>query len=61
LWGFLAALLINQAVRRTRIIASMQRLGVTMIAAALVVPASTARLLTDSFHRMIGMSTLLGG
>ncbi len=35
------------------IIASMQVLGVTLIAAALVVPAITARLLTDSFHRMI--------
>lgn len=35
------------------IIASMQILGVTMIAAALVVPAIVARLLTDSFHRMI--------
>jgi ABC-type Mn2+/Zn2+ transport system permease subunit len=43
------------------IIASMQILGVTMIAAALVVPAITARLLTDSFHRMILFSTLIGG
>jgi ABC-type Mn2+/Zn2+ transport system permease subunit len=43
------------------IIASMQILGVTMIAAALVVPAITARLLTDSFHRMILLSTLIGG
>ena len=42
------------------IIASMQILGVTMIAAALVVPAITARLLTDSFHRMIAISTGLG-
>lgn len=43
------------------IIASMQVLGVTLIAAALVVPAITARLLTDSFHRMIFLSTLIGG
>jgi ABC-type Mn2+/Zn2+ transport system permease subunit len=43
------------------IIASMQILGVTMIAAALVVPAITARLLTDSFHRMILLSTTIGG
>ncbi len=42
------------------IIASIQILGVTMIAAALVVPAITARLLTDSFHRMIAISTALG-
>ncbi|MCI0393777.1 MAG: metal ABC transporter permease [Chloroflexi bacterium] len=42
------------------IIASIQILGVTMIAAALVVPAITARLLTDSFHRMIVLSTGLG-
>lgn len=42
------------------IIASIQILGVTMIAAALVVPAITARLLTDSFHRMIAISTGVG-
>jgi manganese/iron transport system permease protein/iron/zinc/copper transport system permease protein len=42
------------------IIASMQVLGVTMIAAALVIPAITARLLTDSFHRMVGLSVGLG-
>ncbi|MCP4359292.1 MAG: metal ABC transporter permease [Chloroflexi bacterium] len=43
------------------IIASIQILGVTMIAAALVIPAITARLLTDSFHRMIVISTGMGG
>ena len=42
------------------LIASMQILGVTLIAAALVVPAITARLLTDSFNRMILLSTLIG-
>jgi manganese/iron transport system permease protein/iron/zinc/copper transport system permease protein len=42
------------------IIASMQVLGVTLIAAALIIPAITARLLTDSFHRMIFFSTLIG-
>ena len=42
------------------LIASMQILGVTLIAAALVIPAITARLLTDSFNRMIVISTLLG-
>lgn len=42
------------------LIASMQILGVTLIAAALVIPAITARLMTDSFNRMILLSTLLG-
>ncbi len=42
------------------IIVSMQVLGVTLIAAALVVPAITARLLTDSFVRMLLLSTLSG-
>lgn len=42
------------------LIASMQILGVTLIAAALVVPAITARLLTDSFHRMVLLSVLIG-
>lgn len=42
------------------LIVSMQILGVTLIAAALVVPAITARLLTDSFNRMILISTVLG-
>lgn len=43
------------------LIASMQILGVTLIAAALVTPAITARLLTDSFDRMILYSTTIGG
>ena len=42
------------------IIASMNILGVTLIAAALVIPAITARLLTDSFSRMMLLSTLIG-
>jgi len=42
------------------LIASLQILGVTLIAAALVIPAITARLLTDSFHRIILMSTAFG-
>ncbi len=42
------------------LIASMQILGVTLIAAALVVPAITARLLTDSFHRMVAYSMAIG-
>lgn len=43
------------------ILASMQVLGVTLIAAALVIPAATARLLTHNFARMLGLSTTLGG
>jgi ABC-type Mn2+/Zn2+ transport system permease subunit len=42
------------------VIASMQILGVTMIAAIIVVPAVTARLLTDSFARMLVLSTVIG-
>ncbi|MDH5256728.1 MAG: metal ABC transporter permease [Gammaproteobacteria bacterium] len=42
------------------IIASMNVVGVTMIAATLVIPASTARLLTDSFGRMLVMSAGIG-
>jgi len=42
------------------LIASMQILGVTLIAAALVIPAITSRLLTDSFNRMILLSSAIG-
>ncbi|MCB0091277.1 MAG: metal ABC transporter permease [Caldilineaceae bacterium] len=42
------------------LIAALQILGVTMIAAALVIPAITARLMTDSFNRMILLSAMLG-
>ena len=42
------------------IIASMQVLGVTLIAAALVIPAITARLLTDSFNRMVVYAVTIG-
>ena len=42
------------------VVVSMQILGVTMIAAALVIPPIVARLLTNSFNQMIIMSTLIG-
>lgn len=42
------------------IIVSMQVIGVTMIAAAIIVPAATARLLTDNFNRMVILSVLIG-
>ena len=43
------------------VIASLQVLGVTLIAAALVIPPVTARLLTDSFTRLFVLAALLGG
>ena len=42
------------------IVASINVVGVTLIAATLVIPSTTARLLTDSFARMIVLSTLIG-
>src|SRR5215213_5749096 len=42
------------------IVASLNVVGVTLIAAAIVLPPTTARLLTDSFGRMLILSTLLG-
>jgi ABC-type Mn2+/Zn2+ transport system permease subunit len=43
------------------ILSSMQVLGVTLIAAAIVIPAATARLLTNNFTTMLLLSTSLGG
>lgn len=43
------------------ILVSMKVLGVTLIAAALVVPAVVARMLTNSFARMLWISALIGG
>ncbi|MBA2496004.1 MAG: metal ABC transporter permease [Acidimicrobiia bacterium] len=43
------------------ILATMQVLGVTLIAAALVIPATVARMLTDSFARMLLLATGIGG
>src|SRR6266566_7962735 len=42
------------------VIVSMQILGVTMIAAIIVVPAVTARLLTDSFAHLLLIATAIG-
>jgi ABC-type Mn2+/Zn2+ transport system permease subunit len=42
------------------ILASMNVMGVTLVAAAVVVPAATARLLTHSFNRLLLLSTLIG-
>jgi manganese/iron transport system permease protein/iron/zinc/copper transport system permease protein len=43
------------------ILASMKVLGVTLIAAALVVPATVARMLTNRFSRMLWLSAGIGG
>jgi manganese/iron transport system permease protein/iron/zinc/copper transport system permease protein len=43
------------------ILATMRVLGVTLIAATLVIPPTVARMLTRSFARMLGLSTAIGG
>jgi ABC-type Mn2+/Zn2+ transport system permease subunit len=42
------------------ILVSMQVMGVTLIAAALVIPASAARLLTQRFDRLLWLAGLMG-
>src|SRR3954470_23969844 len=42
------------------IVASLNVVGVTLIAAAIVIPPTTARLLTDSFGKMLIFSTVIG-
>jgi manganese/iron transport system permease protein/iron/zinc/copper transport system permease protein len=42
------------------ILATMQVLGVTLVAAALVIPAAIARMLTNSFARMLQLATGIG-
>ena len=42
------------------IVASMNIVGVTLIAAAIVIPPSTARLLTNEFGTMLVLSTVIG-
>jgi len=42
------------------ILATMQVLGVTLIAASIVIPAVVARMLTDSFSRMLVYATVIG-
>lgn len=42
------------------VVVSMQVLGVTMIAAVIVIPPIVGRLLTDSFHRMVLISVATG-
>jgi ABC-type Mn2+/Zn2+ transport system permease subunit len=42
------------------ILATLQIIGVTLVAATLVIPAVVMRMLTDSFSRMLWTSSLLG-
>lgn len=42
------------------ILATMKVLGVTLIAAVLVIPATVARMLTHSFPRMLAYATVIG-
>jgi ABC-type Mn2+/Zn2+ transport system permease subunit len=42
------------------VLATMNVMGVTMIAAALVIPAVVARMLTDSFGRMLALGGVIG-
>ncbi|MBZ0285115.1 MAG: metal ABC transporter permease [Anaerolineae bacterium] len=42
------------------LIAAMQVVGVTMIAASLITPPTIARLLTNNFHRLLIISVLIG-
>jgi manganese/iron transport system permease protein/iron/zinc/copper transport system permease protein len=44
----------------TVLMVAMQVMGVTLIAAALVIPASAARLLTDRFACLLGLASALG-
>ena len=43
------------------ILATLTVIGVTLVAAMLVIPAVIARMLTDAFGRMLWLSTVIGG
>lgn len=51
---------LTMLVLSTSILVSMQVIGVTLVAANLVIPPSIARLLTHRFSRMLWLSTVLG-
>jgi ABC-type Mn2+/Zn2+ transport system permease subunit len=48
------------AILSLSILATLTIIGVTLVAATLVIPAVVARMLTDSFSRMLWLSSLLG-
>jgi ABC-type Mn2+/Zn2+ transport system permease subunit len=51
---------LTMVVLSTCILVSMQVIGVTLVAANLVIPPATARMLTHRFGRMLWLSTILG-
>lgn len=51
---------LTMVVLSTSILVSMQVIGVTLVAANLVIPPSIARLLTHRFSRMLWLSTVIG-
>jgi manganese/iron transport system permease protein/iron/zinc/copper transport system permease protein len=51
---------VMMVVLATAILATMQVVGVTLIAATLVIPATVARMLTNSFSRMLFLATGIG-
>ncbi len=48
------------AILSLSILATLTIIGVTLVAATLVIPAVVARMLTDSFSRMLWLSSVLG-
>src|SRR5690606_8379343 len=52
--------MIFSLVLATVVIASMSAIGVTLLAAAIVAPAISARMLTNNFQKMIMISTVIG-
>ena len=48
------------AILSLSILATLTIIGVTLVAATLVIPAVVARMLTDSFSRMLWISSMLG-
>lgn len=44
----------------TLLIAALRVVGVTLIAAALITPPTIARMLTDSFHKLLAISVVVG-
>lgn len=52
--------LIFSLVLATVVIASMNAIGVTLLAAAIIAPAISARMLTNNFLKMVAMSTTIG-
>jgi ABC-type Mn2+/Zn2+ transport system permease subunit len=52
--------LIFSLILATVVIASMNSIGVTLLAAAIVAPAISARMITNNFTKMVIFSTIMG-